>query len=164
MVGGHTAKSNLVEEKCELAPSAGGAVAALTVPRASESALLSRVTKRKAKVGDVNGGGAGLSVDAGAEEEEEDPMEHNMRQIYASRHNPIWLHSKHKVPEYVLNGAVLGKVPFAQKPAQDPDEEWGSVPKPYVRTHVSEVQPWVMPEVKKALSKQGMQAQVCLLI
>jgi hypothetical protein len=74
------------------------------------------------------------------------------------RHTPIWLHSKHKVPEYVVNGG-MGLRPLARKVEVDPDDEWGSVPQPFVRKHVDEVQPWVMPEVKKALSKQGLKAQ-----
>ena len=158
VAGGNPAKDHLVEEKYGLPPAPRGSAAqALTVPKASESALLSKVSRKQVK-GGVGGGREGYVEEGG--EEEEDPMAHNARQVYESRHTPIWLHSKHKVPQYVLNGGVLGKVPYSHKPAEDPDDEWGSVPKPYLRTHVADVQPWVMPEVKMALSKQGMKAQV----
>lgn len=73
------------------------------------------------------------------EEEEEDPMEFNEQKIYEEKHNPIWLHSKHKVPDYVINGG-MGVKPITHKVAVDPHDEWGSLPATYVRTHVDEVQ------------------------
>ena len=104
------------------------------VPKASESALLTKALRNKARRAHAGDPREGEVEDEG---EEEDPLEHNQQQIYLMKHTPIWLHSKHKVPEYVVNGG-MGVRPVAHKVEMDPDDEWGSMPQPYVRRHVAD--------------------------
>ena len=135
---------------------------AFKTPAQSDAALLTKSLRRR---------GGGLAEEGGEEGgdeeeevEEEDPMRHNARQIYQAKREPTWHKAKHRIPEYVVEGN-MGVTPVAHHVPVDPDDEWASIPQPRApgpavkARNEASVQPWVMPELKKALSKQGLRAQ-----
>uniref|UniRef100_A0A7S0NEX0 Uncharacterized protein n=1 Tax=Hanusia phi TaxID=3032 RepID=A0A7S0NEX0_9CRYP len=88
-------------------------------------------------------------------ESSEEVESSNLSIVLNSKNVPPWARRERKPPSFIFRDTHKPKALSGEESFDD----WGQVPIPYKREHVSEIQPYVSSEQKLALSKQGMKAQ-----